>query len=39
MTKNKKQNREKKKEEKTIHEKKMRFVFFFQISYLHIIKQ
>ncbi len=29
MTKNKKQNREQKKEKKTILEKQMRFVFFF----------
>ncbi len=33
MTKNKKQNRKQKKE------KKMRFVFFFQTSNLHLIKQ
>ncbi len=33
MTKNKKQNKEQKKE------KKMRFVFFFQTSNLHLIKQ
>ncbi len=39
MTKNKKQNREQKKEKKTILEKKMRFVFFFQTSNLHLIKQ
>jgi hypothetical protein len=39
MTKNKKQNREQKKEKKTILEKKMRFVFFFQTSNLHLIIQ
>jgi hypothetical protein len=39
MTKNKKQNREQKKEKKTILEKKMSFVFFFQTSNLHLIKQ
>ncbi len=39
MTKNKKQNRKQKKEKKTILEKKMRFVFFFQTSNLHLIKQ
>jgi hypothetical protein len=39
MTKNKKQNREQKKEKKTILENKMRFVFFFQTSNLHLIKQ
>jgi hypothetical protein len=39
MTKNEKQNREQKKEKKTILEKKMRFVFFFQTSNLHLIKQ
>jgi hypothetical protein len=39
MTKNKKQNREQKKEKKTILETKMRFVFFFQTSNLHLIKQ
>jgi hypothetical protein len=39
MTKNKKQNREQKKEKKTILEKKMRFVCFFQTSNLHLIKQ
>jgi hypothetical protein len=39
MTKNKKQNREQKKRKKTILEKEMRFVFFFQTSKLHLIKQ
>jgi hypothetical protein len=40
MTKNKKQNREQKKEKKkTIVEKNMRFVFLFQTSNLHLIKQ
>ncbi len=39
MTKNKKQNREQKKEKKAILEKKMKFVFFFQTSNLHLIKQ
>jgi hypothetical protein len=39
MTKNKKQNREQKKEKKTILEKKMTFVFFFQTSNLHLIKK
>jgi len=39
MTKNKKQNREQKKEKKTILEKKTRCVFFFQTSNLHLIKQ
>jgi len=39
MTTNKKQNREQKKEKKTILEKKMRFIFFFQTSNLHLIKQ
>jgi hypothetical protein len=37
MTKNKKQNREQKKRKKTILEKNMRFVFFFQTSNLHLI--
>jgi hypothetical protein len=37
MTKNKKQNREQKKRKKTTLEKKMRFVFFFQTSNLHLI--
>jgi hypothetical protein len=37
MTKNKKQNKEQKKRKKTILEKKMRFVFFFQTSNLHLI--
>ncbi len=37
MTKNKKQNREQKKTKKSILEKKMRFVFFFQTSNLHLI--
>jgi hypothetical protein len=39
MTKNKKQNREQKKEKKNHTWKKMRFVFFFQTSNLHLIKQ
>jgi len=39
MTKNKKQNKEQKKEKKTILDKKTRFVFFFQTSNLHLIKQ
>jgi len=39
MTKNKKQNREQKKEKKTILEKQMRFVFYSQTSNLHLIKQ
>ncbi len=39
MTKNKKQNREQKKEKKNHTGKKMRFVFFFQTSNLHLIKQ
>ncbi len=39
MTKNKKQNRQQKKEKKTILEKQMRFVFFFQTSNLYLIKQ
>jgi hypothetical protein len=40
MTKNKKQNREKKKEKKNhTWKKKLRFVFFFQTSNLHLIKQ
>jgi hypothetical protein len=38
MTKNKKQNTKQKKEKKAILEKKMRFVFFFQTSNLHLIK-
>jgi hypothetical protein len=37
MTKNKKQNRKQKKRKKTILEKKMTFVFFFQTSNLHLI--
>jgi hypothetical protein len=40
MTKNKKQNRKQKKEKKKPYlKKKMRFVFFFQTSDLHLIKQ
>jgi len=39
MTKNKKQHREQKKEKKNHTWKKMRFVFFFQTSNLHPIKQ
>jgi hypothetical protein len=39
MTKNKKQNREQKKEKKNILEEKIRFVFFFQTSNLHLIKK
>jgi hypothetical protein len=41
MTKNKKQNKEskRKRKKKTILEKEMRFVFFFQTSNLHLIKQ
>jgi hypothetical protein len=40
MKKNKKQNREQKKERKNPYLKnKMRFVFFFQTSNLHLIKQ
>jgi hypothetical protein len=40
MRKNKKQNREQKKEKKNhTWKKKMRFVFFFQTSNLHLIKQ
>jgi hypothetical protein len=40
MTKNKKQNREQKKEKKNhTWKKKKRFVFFFQTSNLHLIKQ
>jgi hypothetical protein len=39
MTTNKKQNKEQNKEKKTTLEKKMRFVFFFQTSNLHLIKQ
>jgi hypothetical protein len=37
MTKNKKENREQKKRNKTVLEKKMSFVFFFQTSDLHLI--
>ncbi len=37
--KNKKQNREQKKEKKNHTWKKMSFVFFFQTSNLHLIKQ
>jgi hypothetical protein len=40
MTKNKKQNKEQKKQkEKPYLKKQMRFVFFFQTSNLHLIKQ
>jgi len=40
MTKNKKQKREQKKEKKKPYlKKKTRFVFFFQTSNLHLIKQ
>jgi len=39
MTKNKKQNRTKEREKKPYFKKKMKFVFFFQTSNLHLIKQ
>ncbi len=39
MTKIKNKTESKRKRKKTILEKKMRFVFFFQTSNLHLIKQ